>query len=86
MADRPGVDASAATLRALIVEAAERAGLYALHAAELAAIGDDTGVARAMKMLATTAVRGAEILPDLQEAVRQERALREAARVARESR
>lgn len=80
MPDRPGPQAPADEMRAFIAEAAHRAALYATHAVDYAAIGDDRGLARSMRLLASCAIAGGECLPLLAAAAARDAALREAAR------
>lgn len=80
MPDRPGPQAPADEMRAFIAEAAHRAALYATHAVDYAAIGDDRGLARSMRLLATCAIAGGDCLPLLAAAAARDTALRESAR------
>lgn len=80
MSDAPSPQASAAVWRAFVSEAAERAAFYAEHAARYAAIGDDAGLNRSVRLMSQLAVKAAEGLPRLAEAARQDRAMRDMAR------
>lgn len=76
---KPTGAASADYVREFIAETASRAAVYAAHAQNYADLGDDRGLARAMRMLATTSIAGCECLQQLHDAQSGDDRLRQAA-------
>lgn len=69
--------------REAIADMAWKAAIFAQHAADYAALGDDRGLQRSLRMLAICAAHAANALPALAQAVEADDRLRQSARAAR---
>lgn len=72
--------------REAIADMAYKAAIFAQHAADYAALGDDRGLQRSLRMLAICAAHAADALPALAQAVEADERLRQSALAARPSR
>lgn len=68
--------------RESIADMAYKAAIFAQHAADYAALGDDRGLQRSLRMLAICAAHAASALPALAQAVEADDRLRQSARAA----